>query len=101
MEKVQAKLKEEEAARNELTNLSALKLAEEQIAGQKRLEESEKRLEELRKQQLHEIEQLKNNKDAEAKAKFDLLTKEIEKEKQAVAEAQALRRKAEESAIEI
>lgn len=29
MEKVQAKLKEEEAARTELTNMSALKLAEE------------------------------------------------------------------------
>lgn len=101
MEKVQAKLKEEEAARVELTNRQALELAEEQIASKKQLEQSEKRLEELRKQQQHELEQLRLNKDAEAKAKYDHLTSEIEKEKALVLEAQALRRKAEESVIEV
>lgn len=49
MDKVQDKLKEEVAKREALTSESALALAEEQIANQKKLQESEKHLEELRK----------------------------------------------------
>jgi hypothetical protein len=49
MDKVQDKLKEEVAAREALTSKSALALAEEQMANQKKLQESEKHLEELRK----------------------------------------------------
>lgn len=51
MDKVQDKLKEEVAKREALTSESALALAEEQMANQKKLHESEKHLEELRKQQ--------------------------------------------------
>lgn len=71
MDKVQAKLKEEEATRVELTNKSALILAEEQIEFTKKLQESEKRLEELRKQQSDELEKVRLHKDAEAKTKLD------------------------------
>ena len=71
MDKVKAKLQEEEAARVQLTNKSALTLAEEQIAFQKKLQESEKRLEELRQQQSDELEKVRLHKDAEAKTKLD------------------------------
>ena len=70
MDKVQAKLKEEEATRVELTNKSAL-ILEEQIEFTKKLQESEKRLEELRKQQSDELEKVRLHKDAEAKTKLD------------------------------
>lgn len=49
MDKVQDKLKEEVSKREALTSESALALAEEQMANQKKLQESEKHLEELRK----------------------------------------------------